>query len=310
MLFQLALLLATRQVIRYPVAFETPVDGGEAMQVMVADGKEHATKLGDGQYPSSSPDGKWVAFAKTLWMADENVTLGLSSKLEIQAADGASPARVLATFTGPVTVSMPMFSASGKEICFEVVPQRPELADPQRGVYVIPASGGKARLVYRPTTKPAAMTWPNWTAADKQILLVDGDDLLWVDVSTKRVAKKPASFLIGSDWTKDSKVSMVRACPTDPDVFSFTLTHLPGQPVIAKQENVYMSRVGVTPKTISGGGTGWHPRWAPDGLGIYFYEVGPSGGVAQFRYYDRKSGKATTLYGDANAIRPHGSLGS
>lgn len=303
MLLPLALVIAAGQSVRYPIAFETPVDGGEAMQVMVTDRKEHATKLGDGQYPSNSPDGKLVVFAKTLWMADESVTLGLSSKLEIQPVDGSSPARVLATFNGPVTVSMPMFSPDGKTICFEVVPQRPDLADPQRGVYVIPTSGGKPRLIYRPTSKPAAMTWPNWTTSGKEILLVDGDDLLWVDVATKKDAKKPSSFLIG-DWTKDSRISMVRACPTDPDVFAFTLTHLPGQPLVAKHENVYMNRVGATPKAVSGGGTGWHPRWTPDGLGIYFYEVGPAGGVAQFRYYDRKAGKATTLYGGADAVAP------
>src|SRR4051812_30196733 len=106
------------------------------MQVMVADKPGQATKLCDGQYPSQSADGKLVAFAKTIWMADASVTVGLSSKLEVIATSGKeSAARVLATFNGAVTVAMPMFSPDGKEICFEVVPQRPNVPDPQRGVY-------------------------------------------------------------------------------------------------------------------------------------------------------------------------------
>src|SRR5947209_3790392 len=101
--------------LRYPIAFEATVPGSEAMQVMVADKQWHATRLCDGQYPSQSPDGKLVAFAKTIWMVDPSVTAGISSKLEVAATSGKDPTpRVLATFHGAVTLSMPVFSPDGK----------------------------------------------------------------------------------------------------------------------------------------------------------------------------------------------------
>ena len=267
------------------------------MQVMVANKVNHASRLCDGQYPSQSSDGKLVAFAKTIWMADESVTLGLSSKLEVLSTSGsAATARVLATFNGAVTVSMPMFSPDGKEICFEVVPQRPNVSDPHRGVYVIPVSGGKPKLLYKPTFMPAAMTWPGWTSHGKEVLLTEGTNLVWVDEASKKVTQKPASFLIGTEWAKDSRLSMMRASPTNADSFAFTLTHLPGQPLADKHENVYLGKPGAAPKAISSGGTGWHPRWAADGKGIFFYEVGHGGGVADFRYCDVKSGQAQTVF--------------
>ena len=294
MLFAPALAVVLQQT-SAPIVFETPKNRGEAMQVMAVE-RTSSRYLCDGQYPSSSPDGKWVAFADTKWMPEDTVIPGLQTKLCLKStAKGSKPPKTLATFTGPVTISMPVFSASGKSLCFEVAPQRPNLADRQAGVYVIPAEGGPARRLYRPAAGPAAMLWPTWTDQDKKLVLVDADQIVWVDANTAAVSRKPASWLIG-DWSRESAIAMVRPCPSNPDLYAYTLRSKPGSAMLPRNSFVYLSSPGETPMPISNEGSSWHPRWEPSGRGILFYQVPPGRNLANLRRYDRENHSLSTLF--------------
>jgi Tol biopolymer transport system component len=229
-------------------------------------------------------------------MPDEDVVPGLWTQLFVRKStkslDMAIP---LATFKGPVTLSMPMFSPDDRQICYEVAPQRPNVQDKQRGIYVVSAGGGKSRLIYTPTAKPARNCWPAWTDSGKSIALVDGPDLVWVNPATKAVQRKPDSWILG-EQAANTRVTMLRPNPRHGDQFAFTTGPAPGSPFETRHSMVYLGRPGEPPHPVSGTGNAWHPRWTPDGKALLFYRVAPGQERADLVAYDLSTNSEATLY--------------
>lgn len=283
------------QTVRYPQVFEAPIVDGEGMEIMLLDKAKHAMKVCPGQYPSISPTGTTFAFAETKWMPGDEVLPGLYSRLKTAAAAPTKAApKTLITYKGPVTISMPMFSPDGKQICYEVTSQRPDIDDPQRGIYVISAQGGAAKLLYKPKVKPVSMTWPTWTDAGKKVVLADGDDIVWVDVKTKATTKKPSSYLIG-DWSKQARLATIRP-DQNSGRYAFTLMTRPGSDYNDRNAKVYLVKPGASPAAISGPGLAWHPRWDATGKFLLFYEVGPDHDIAGFHCYDPASSQNAAIW--------------
>ena len=286
---------AIRQSGQFPQVFETPLNGGEAMQVMLLDREHHATKLVNGQYPSISVDGKMFAYSDTKWMPEDSVIPGLYTKLQVANTTGHLNPRALATYKGAVAVSMPMFSSDGTKICYEVTTQRPNLTDPQVGIYLVSVKGGKSTLLYKPTVRPAQMCWPVWNGDGKSVVLIDGEDIVWVDVATKKVTKKPARYLIGG-FADNFRLFMVRPSPKVKDAYVFTLKSKPGQPFDERTSHIYVGRPGGKPVVASSEGTAWHPRWESDAVHIEFYRVGADQNIASLYRYNIATRETSTLW--------------
>lgn len=281
----------------FPIVLERPKADGESMQIVALDGPLKPRPLFDGQYPSTSTDSKWVTFTITKWMPEETVVPGLWTQLFVRkTTKSLDPAIPLATYFGPVTLSMPMFSADDRQICYEVAPQRPTITDKQRGIYVVSSKGGKSRLIYTPQSKPARLSWPSWASADaKSVVLVDGPKIVWVNTGTKAATSRPSSWLLG-DESPTTQISMLRPCPTDPDLYAYTTTPIPGARFEPRHSMVYVGRHGEAPLAISGTGNAWHPRWTADGKSVLFYRVAPGHDRADLVAYDVETHAETTLF--------------
>jgi Tol biopolymer transport system component len=289
-------LFALAQSVSYPVVLERPKADGESMQIVALDGALNPRPLFDGQYPSSSNNLKHVAFAVTKWMPDEQVVPGLWTQLFVRKSTKSPEHAVpLATFKGPVTLTMPMFSPDDRKICYEVTPQRPTISDKQRGIYVVSTKGGQSQLIYTPRTQPASNCWPSWTNSGKGVVLVDGPEIVWVDVATKAITRGPSSLLLGEQSTK-SRVFMLRASPTNAKLFAFTTRPALGSAFEAAHSMVYVGRVGETMRAVSGAGSSWHPRWTPDGKALLFYRVSPGHNQPDLVAFDVATKSESTIF--------------